>query len=108
MSARPASRRITTAMRFMLPFHLAVAIGCSTEHGARAARIQIPAPALAGSVIPNAAMQPALVLLPPGYDAGTERYPVLYYLPGFTNDVDEYIGRSFDRFDFARALQRVA
>ena len=90
----------------ILPFYLAVATACSPERGPRTARIQIPAPGLAGSVIPNAAMQPALVLLPPSYDAGTERYPVIYYLPGFTTDVGEYIDGSFDGFDFARTLQR--
>jgi pimeloyl-ACP methyl ester carboxylesterase len=35
----------------------------------------------------NSVSEPAekiiLVLLPPGYDAGTERYPVIYYLPGY-------------------------
>ncbi len=93
-------------MAAILQFYFAVSTACSPEHGPRTARIQIHAPGLAGSVIPNAGMQPALVLLPPSYDAGMERYPVIYYLPGFTTDVGEYIDGSFDGFDFARTLQR--
>jgi len=55
---------------------------------------EVPAPALSGSALPNAERQPLLVYLPPSYRSGTRRYPVVYYLPGFTTDVTEYIDGS--------------
>ncbi len=64
----------------------------------------MPAPSLAGSVIPNVSAQPALVLLPPGYHQSSRRYPVVYYLPGFTTDVTDYVDGSFDGFRLDRAL----
>ena len=93
-------------LRFTPVVWLALSAGCSSERVSRSESIEVPAPSLGASLIPNAPFQPALVLLPPGYDAGEERYPVVYYLPGFTNDVTEYVDGSFEDFDFAQALHR--
>jgi len=106
MGSRPAARRTVAEIRAILPACLVLWAGCSSKNSARALRIEVPAPSLAGSRIPNAPLQPALVLLPPGYDIGNKRYPVIYYLPGFRTDVDEYVNGAFDGFDLARTLQR--
>lgn len=56
---------------------------------------RIPAPSLLGSRLGNAADHPALVYLPPGYDSGTGRYPVVYYLAGFGTPATDYLDQSF-------------
>jgi pimeloyl-ACP methyl ester carboxylesterase len=55
----------------------------------------IPSPSLAGSLLENSGRQPAMVYLPAAYRAGGDPFPVLYYLPGFTTDVTEYLDQSF-------------
>ncbi|MBI2839595.1 MAG: alpha/beta fold hydrolase [Acidobacteria bacterium] len=78
--------------------------GCrGTRHG-QVLTIDVPAPALQGSVFPNGARQPCLVYLPPSYEGTTGRYPVLYYLPGFTTSVDEYTDGSFDGFELGESM----
>ncbi len=71
-------------------------------------RVSIPAPSLAGSVLPNPELQPALVFLPPSYPDGGSSYPVVYYLPGFTTDVTEYVDGTFDGFHLGEALHRLS
>jgi len=65
--------------------------------------ISIPAPSLAGSLIANEPEQSAMVWLPPGYD-DRRRFPVVYYLPGFTTDVGEYFDGSLWGWRVDRAL----
>lgn len=48
----------------------------------------ITSPALKGNALGDPAERPVAVYLPPGYDAqGSQRYPVLYCLHGYTGDV---------------------
>lgn len=50
--------------------------------------IDVPAPSLAGSVIPMPAAERAVVYLPPSYGVDArKRYPVVYFLPGFTDAI---------------------
>jgi S-formylglutathione hydrolase len=46
--------------------------------------LKIPAPSLKGNLLGDPTEQPAVVYLPPGYEASTKRYPTLYLLHGFT------------------------
>ena len=47
---------------------------------------QITSAALAGNLLGDPATRPFYVLLPPGYDTSTARYPVVYVLHWFTGD----------------------
>lgn len=47
---------------------------------------QITSAALEGNLFGDPATRPFYVLLPPGYDTSTARYPVVYVLHGFTGD----------------------
>jgi len=80
--------------------------GCAAVPlGVHLREVEIPAPALAGSVLANPSTLPALVLLPPDYERGSRRYPVLYYLPGFTTDPIEYFDGAYDGLDFRRVFE---
>jgi pimeloyl-ACP methyl ester carboxylesterase len=49
--------------------------------------------------------RPVLIYLPPGYMAGSsQRYPVVYQLQGFTNQVDQWRNRSSMRPNFIERL----
>ena len=81
--------------------------GCSHPTADRVERVEIPAPALAGSVLHNPSTVPALVFLPPRYATSERLFPVVYYLPGFTTDVTEYVDGTFDGFHLGRTLDRL-
>ncbi len=83
---------------------LILAVGCGAPDPGRRQYIEIPAPSLAGSIIQNSPAQPALVLLPPSYAESNQTFPVIYYLPGFTTDVTEYVDGTFYGFHFDEAL----
>jgi len=105
MNARSLWRtgRTRTALCLLL-----LASACSAADHRRVEEISVPAPALASSILPNPTEVPALVLLPPGYHESARRYPVVYYLSGFTTDVTEYVDGTFDGFHMGRALDRSA
>ncbi|MBZ0269206.1 esterase family protein, partial [bacterium] len=66
--------------------------------------VEIPAPSLAGARFQNPSHLPILVHRPPGYDGSTARFPVVYYLPGFTTDATEYVDGTFDGLHAGRLL----
>ncbi|MEW5983662.1 MAG: alpha/beta hydrolase-fold protein [Acidobacteriota bacterium] len=75
---------------------------CNTAPQRRVEIIDLPAPALSPSIVPNPPTSPAVVILPPGYRDTTRRYPVVYYLPGFVTGVTDYVDGSLGfRFDEA-------
>lgn len=47
--------------------------------------IQIPAPSLAENLVGEPAERTIYVYLPPSYNTTEKRYPVVYYLPGYSN-----------------------
>ena len=53
---------------------------------------EITSPALEGNLIGDPATRPFVVYLPPGYETSTKRYPVFYYLHGYTQRVEEPLG----------------
>lgn len=53
--------------------------------------LDVPAPSLAASTLGMPAAERAVVYLPPSYDAQADRrYPVVYYLPGFADQIVLY------------------
>ncbi len=51
---------------------------------------EVVSPALAGNPLGDPATRPILFYLPPGYDDGVERFPVVYFLHGFSGSVDSW------------------
>lgn len=47
----------------------------------------IPAPALAGSLLSDPDGQTLSIYLPPSYETGSKRYPVVYYLPWHVGEI---------------------
>jgi len=67
----------------------------------------VPAPSLQNSRFDNPGQQPAMVYLPPSYYKTDRRYPVIYYLPGFTTYVEEIVAAKYSRGSLARAIDRL-
>jgi enterochelin esterase-like enzyme len=49
-------------------------------------------------------LQKVAVYLPPNYDSSNKNYPVVYYLPGFTSTINEFLFGEYSGFE----LQKVA
>ena len=52
--------------------------------------IEIPSPSLTNAIIDQYETRKISVYLPPSYDTTTINYPVVYFLPGFGDNVDRY------------------
>jgi S-formylglutathione hydrolase len=50
-------------------------------------------PSLAGNLLNDPANRPMRIYLPPGYDVGDTRYPVVYYLHGYRGIEDSWLNR---------------
>jgi S-formylglutathione hydrolase len=72
--------------------------------GERLLKLTMPAPALAGGVLDAPTEQPLIVCLPPSYHKTRTRYPVIYFLPGFTTDVTEMIDGTFQGLHVGTAI----
>ncbi|MBN2346586.1 MAG: hypothetical protein JXO51_09385 [Candidatus Aminicenantes bacterium] len=72
--------------------------------GERLLQLTIPAPSLAAGVLDAPTEQPLIVCLPPSYAKGKTRYPVVYFLPGFTTDVTEMIDGTFQGLHVGTAI----
>ena len=81
---------------------LLLCVACGSRGGVH--HESIPAPSLRGSAFPNADPQEALVFLPASYASGERAYPVVYYLPGFLTELDEYLDGSLGGLRLDRAL----
>jgi len=100
--------RKATSLLFLALILLAAACTGQNARDARTITVSIPAPSLRESLIPNAPEQPAVVCLPPSYFTSTSAaFPVIYYLPGFTTDVTEYIDRSWDGLHMGETVDRL-
>ncbi len=60
--------------------------------------IAIPAPSLSHAKFKENSIQPALIYLPPSYTASNKKYPVIYFLPGFTTPLNEFLDGSYEDF----------
>lgn len=74
--------------------------------------VEVPAPSLEANLVGTAAIQRATVYLPPGYDGGQARYPVIYMLHGIFDQhgvwVEQYeLDGMVDRLIDAEAIPPV-
>jgi S-formylglutathione hydrolase FrmB len=76
----------------------------SQEPTDRLIQTTIPAPSLANNLFDTPAEQPLIVCLPTSYHTSKARYPVVYFLPGFTTDVTEMIDGTFQGLNILTAL----
>ena len=53
--------------------------------------MEVESGALAGNALRDPARRPLLVYLPPGHEAGAERYPSVYFLHGFTASARSWV-----------------
>jgi S-formylglutathione hydrolase FrmB len=56
--------------------------------------VTIDSEALRGNPLGDAATRPLWVYLPPGYDDGDQRYPVIYLIQGYTGTIGMWANRS--------------
>ncbi len=64
--------------------------------------------AISGNLAGEDAKRRVAIYLPPGYEKGTERYPVIYFLHGYTANEGELKGMQWDKMlDAAIADQRI-
>lgn len=54
-------------------------------------QITVPGPSLEGNLQGNPSERTVFVYLPPGYDSGSKRYPVVYFLHGYAVTADVYV-----------------
>lgn len=54
-------------------------------------QITVPGPSLEGNLQGNPSDRTVFVYLPPGYDQGGKRYPVVYFLHGYAVTADVYV-----------------
>jgi pimeloyl-ACP methyl ester carboxylesterase len=81
---------------FLLLFSLPAA-ACASS-GASYSVVKVPAPSLDGNLTGEASMQSLGVFLPPSYDEGTRRYPVLYFFTGYYGNFDiGYLAKQVDQ-----------
>jgi S-formylglutathione hydrolase len=73
-------------LRLFLLLAAAAAAGCGSREGQLFEKT-IPAPSLRGNLVGEPAVQPIAVYLPPSYASTSDRYPVVYYLPGYNTPV---------------------
>lgn len=76
---------------------LALLCACSSSR-ATVEAVDVPAPSLAATPFHASASQPALVVLPASYASSGKRFPVLYYLPGFSMKLDDFRSSSIGGF----------
>ena len=101
--------RLATLATFAIALALVLVLAACAPGGRHGTLVEttIPAPSLAGSRFPNSPEQPAAIYLPPSYPSSGAAYPVVYYLPGFTTDVTEYLDGAFQGFNLREAMDRL-
>jgi enterochelin esterase-like enzyme len=54
----------------------------------------IQSPSLEGNLLKNSSTKPMAIYLPPGYDEDNERYPVAYFLHGYTANHNMWVDKN--------------
>jgi len=85
---------------------VAVAAGCGNGEGQLFEKT-IPAPSLRGNSIGEPVEQPIAVYLPPRYASAADKYPVVYFLPGYDTGVSALLDGTFQGFSLAEAMDRL-
>lgn len=73
--------------------------------GSSITTIEVPSPSLAKAELGAVATQKAAVYLPPSYDGSANRYPVVYFLPGYNTTVERFTAPG--RFDLKSVMDRL-
>lgn len=58
--------------------------------------VEVPAPSLAGNLVGDPTVREVLVVLPPSYGEGDQRYPVVYFLDGYSERIGSFRSRAED------------
>jgi len=66
---------------------------------------ELAAPSLANNILGDPAQKLVLVYLPPSYDKTDDRYPVVYFLPGYGTEVASFTQGLFQGFVLQDALE---
>ncbi|HPG38233.1 MAG TPA: alpha/beta hydrolase-fold protein [bacterium] len=69
--------------------------------------LTIDAPSLAGNLIGEATTQSIIVYLPPSYSESTARYPVVYFLPGWTDYVTNWTNGAYQGFRLKTSMDKL-
>ena len=64
----------------------------------------IDAPSLTNNILGIPTSQPLAVYLPPSYDTSSLRYPVVYFLPGFGDQVNYWLNGTYQNFRLNEAM----
>jgi S-formylglutathione hydrolase len=72
------------------PVNGQVTEGLQNPHGGSLLSISVSAPSLHSNIFNIPEEQPVSIYLPPSYDSTSQRYPVVYFLPGFADLVHYY------------------
>lgn len=95
-------------MRFLKMFLFTIVLGSILSSGFAATdrliQTKMPAPSLKDNLFGTPLIQPVIIYLPPSYHTSNNRYPVIYFLPGFTTDVTELIDGTFQGMNIQVAM----
>lgn len=80
-----------------------VIVGCGSGEGQLFEKT-IPAPSLRGNAIGEPAAQPIAVYLPPGYASTSDRYPVIYLLPGYNTGVTAFLDGTYQGMSLVESM----
>jgi S-formylglutathione hydrolase FrmB len=67
----------------------------------------IAAPSLEGNLLGDSAEKPILVCLPPSYFTSGARYPVVYFLPGYSTDIQAFVTGIFQGLKLQESMDRL-
>jgi enterochelin esterase-like enzyme len=85
---------------------VAASAGCGSGEGQLFEKT-IPAPSLRGNLIGEPVEQPIAVYLPARYASVADKYPVVYFLPGYDTGVSAFLDGTFQGFSLAEAMDRL-
>ncbi|MEW6194997.1 MAG: alpha/beta hydrolase-fold protein [Bacteroidota bacterium] len=60
--------------------------------------LNISAPSLANNILGTSVTQPIAVYLPPSYNTSNKKFPVVYFLPGFGDQVSDWTSGTYQGF----------
>ncbi len=66
--------------------------------------VTVPAPSLSDNLIGTSIEQQVAVYLPPMYNMDERRYPVVYFLPGYSTPIEAFVYGSFQGFELKASL----
>lgn len=88
---RSAGQMAALVFATLLAGEAALAQGAAAPARGTLEKIRVESPALQGNLQGNDAVRDVHVYLPPGYAAGNQRYPVVYFLHGYAVTADIYV-----------------